>query len=347
MRHVWQGWLVSNGGLQIPKFLDQVAWLEETFRQRRMTLRPVLNHQLSAAVVDNRPAVVFEGACLDAQSHGLPDFVLFWDKDVRLARMLERMGLRLFNTAETIAVCDDKSATHLALSGMGIPLPDTVVAPMNFPGRIPIQDDFVVHAEAVLGYPMVVKESFGSFGDQVYLASNREELLALHARLEATPHLAQRYIRTSHGRDVRLQVVGDRVVAAMLRQSATDFRANVSAGGAHVPIQSPGILCGSCRQSGPGGWRRFCRCGPAVWRGGAADGLRSELERAHAQHRAMHRGGCSCGHCGSYRALPGSGTRRQRKIALGPALNQAWKPGTEPRHGTQERNPLRLLGRIV
>jgi glutathione synthase/RimK-type ligase-like ATP-grasp enzyme len=38
---------------------------------------------------------------------------------------------------------------------------------------------------------------------------------------------------------VRLQVVGDRVVAAMLRQSATDFRANVSAGGHMSPFSPP------------------------------------------------------------------------------------------------------------
>ena len=46
-----------------------------------------------------------------------PDFVLFWDKDVRLAFQLERLGIPVFNSAKSIALCDDKTLTWLALAG--------------------------------------------------------------------------------------------------------------------------------------------------------------------------------------------------------------------------------------
>ena len=57
------------------------------------------------------------------------DYALFWDKDVRLARALEAMGVRLYNTAAAVAVCDDKAATHLELARRGVPMPRTLVAP--------------------------------------------------------------------------------------------------------------------------------------------------------------------------------------------------------------------------
>lgn len=41
----------------------------------------------------------------------------------------------------------------------------------------------------------------------------------------------QEFIESSYGRDLRLQVVGNQVVAAVKRTSENDFRANVTSGG--------------------------------------------------------------------------------------------------------------------
>lgn len=249
MRNGRNGWLVSNGGLQIPKFIEQVTWLVETFAKRNVVLHPLCNHDLTAAVVSGHPVVVRDGKRYGSglptslADGKLPDFVLFWDKDVRLALMMERAGFRLFNSASTIALCDDKSATHRILSGQGIPMPDTLMAPKNFPGLVAEKDAFVDNVEQMLGYPVVIKESYGSFGDQVFLATDRAALGALHDQMRYVPHIAQRFISSSHGRDVRLQVVGDRVVASMLRRSASDFRANVSAGGVMEPYDPPMAFC--------------------------------------------------------------------------------------------------------
>jgi len=79
---------------------------------------------------------------------------------------------------------------------------------------------------------MVVKECFGSFGMQVYLAHDRKELEELTIKLGGVPFLYQKFHEASSGRDVRLQVVGDQVVAAMERYSENgDFRANITNGG--------------------------------------------------------------------------------------------------------------------
>lgn len=163
------------------------------------------------------------------------DFVLFLSKDVRLARLLEQDGCRVFNSASSIALCDDKSLTYLRLRGEGIPMPETLLVPMTFFAADWSGNPFLETAERTLGFPMVVKEACGSFGQQVWLVNDRR-LLA--ERLNASSPrtvLLQRFIAPSRGRDIRLQVVGREVVASMYRWSDTDFRANVSNGGSMKP----------------------------------------------------------------------------------------------------------------
>ena len=45
-----------------------------------------------------------ELACEDSPK---ADFVLFWDKDVNLAKRLENEGLAVFNSSSSIELCDD------------------------------------------------------------------------------------------------------------------------------------------------------------------------------------------------------------------------------------------------
>ena len=240
------GWIVSNGGLALDKFTEQLRWLEQTMTDCGLDVRQVRNSELIAGVRNGAPVLWQLDArgelarCWASDDRDRPDFVLFWDKDVRLAASMEQTGFRLFNSAAAIAACDDKSVTHRILAGHGIAMPDTLTAPFFYPGLAPAGGDgFVGQVESTLGYPVVVKESFGSFGAQVHLATNRAELSALHAELQFRPHICQKYVVSSHGRDVRLQVVGDRVVAAMQRHSETDFRANISSGGSMEPYEPP------------------------------------------------------------------------------------------------------------
>lgn len=159
------------------------------------------------------------------------DFVLFLSKDVRLARLLEQDGCRVFNSASSIALCDDKSLTYLRLRGKGIPMPETLLVPMTFFASDWSENPFIGTAVQALGFPMVVKEACGSFGQQVWLVHDRTELVERLNASSPRTVLLQRFVASSHGRDVRMQVVGGEVVACMYRWSDTDFRANLSNGG--------------------------------------------------------------------------------------------------------------------
>ncbi len=155
------------------------------------------------------------------------DFCVYLDKDKYMAYLLERK-FRLFNRAKSIEICDDKMLTYLALSGF--PQPKTVSSLLCYTeGKAPSGE--LLDAAESLGYPLVVKECFGSLGKQVYLVNNREELFALSSQLLNKPYLYQEFIKESAGRDLRVIVVGGKAIAAMKRTSQTDFRSNAELGG--------------------------------------------------------------------------------------------------------------------
>ena len=98
-----------------------------------------------------------------------------------------------------------------------------------------IQSATVERVEEMFSYPIIVKECFGSQGKGVYMAKDRAELLSLMEENKCRPHLFQETVKTSVGKDVRVIVVGGKVIASMLRKSDTDFRSNIELGGEGTP----------------------------------------------------------------------------------------------------------------
>ncbi len=216
------GFLIVNGFLNTDKFSDIYSRLKASFEEKGVKLSLYTNDAFSLSAT-NTPDISEK-----------PDFVLFWDKDVLLAKSFEEMGIPVFNPAKSIEMCDDKAKMHLSLRGL--PMPETYIAPMTFPNIGFTKLDFLDEIEKRLGYPMVVKERFGSFGAQVYLAKNRYELLTITKSHETSPLIFQKFVSESAGLDVRINVVGHRVVASMLRESESgDFRSNVTLGGKTTP----------------------------------------------------------------------------------------------------------------
>lgn len=161
-----------------------------------------------------------------------PDFALLWDKDIRLGQLLALRGIPVFNAPEAIADCDDKTLTYLRLVNRCIPMPRTLLCPQTFPGYGYENDGFIDEYAALLGFPFVIKEGCGSFGQQVYLINNTDEARELLMRCGAVPLLFQEFIRESSGRDLRLYMVDGKCVAAMERVNLSgDFRANIAGGG--------------------------------------------------------------------------------------------------------------------
>lgn len=209
-----KGCLVVNGFLVSSKFNEIYDWLRAAFEKRGHSIDVYTNIEL--AFIDNR--------------FKKPNFVLFWDKDIVLAKRLEAMGLRLFNSSRAIELCDNKALTYIALEGK-VPMPDTITVPMTYRNIGYNNTDFVQRAGEQLGYPLIIKECFGSFGQQVYMAKDIRQAEEI-VKNNREPLVFQKYIAESRGRDIRINVVGGRAEAAMLRVNKNDFRANITNGGA-------------------------------------------------------------------------------------------------------------------
>ena len=217
------GWLVVNEFLTTNKYSELNQWLLKAAEKRNIELEIKTNAQLMVGL----PYI-----------NGKPDFVLFWDKDIRLANYLEDCQIPVFNSAKSIEICDDKSYTYLQLLKANLPMPKTVLGPKTFDTVGYKKQEFLKDIQQYLGYPLVVKECFGSFGQQVYLAKDYDQLVKVVESTCPKPILFQEFVESSFGRDVRIQVVGDQVVASMYRYSENgDFRANLSIGGSMQPYE--------------------------------------------------------------------------------------------------------------
>ena len=212
-----RGAIVINGYLNGPKFMEPAEMMVEAAKRHEVEMGIYLNTDLTVPIGD------IEGF---RRILGDTDFIIFWDKDVKLAKNLEICDFPVFNCSECIRLCDDKALTHLTLEEWGIPSIRTLMNPMSFGYSY---DEWLSKAKVTLGYPMVVKECFGSFGEQVRMVRDDNDLMK--EGNPGTPKVFQEYVDCG-ATDLRIEVVGGRVAAAVKRSAkAGDFRSNASRGG--------------------------------------------------------------------------------------------------------------------
>ena len=210
-------WLVVNTFMDNEKFKNLYELLSDAFKKRGVSLSIKRAQDISLEVgkdIKNKP-----------------DFAIFWDKDIYLAERLEEQGIRLFNNARSIYLCDNKIAMYQELAKQQIRIPRTLIAPKTFEGLGYTNLAFLKEAGDTLSWPLVIKEAYGSFGEQVYLANNIKEAEQIVNRIGYKNFLMQEFIASSKGRDIRINIVGDQAVASMLRENKNDFRSNISNGG--------------------------------------------------------------------------------------------------------------------
>lgn len=143
-----------------------------------------------------------------------------------VVRQLEAMGVYCLNGSIPINRSRDKLRAHQLLARKKIGLPVTA-----FAHHADSADDLI---RSVGGPPVVVKLLEGTQGVGVVLCETKK---AAQSVIEAfrglrAYFLVQEFIAEAGGADLRLFVVGDRVVAAMQRQGAEgEFRSNLHRGG--------------------------------------------------------------------------------------------------------------------
>jgi len=144
----------------------------------------------------------------------------------------EMMGVPVVNGSIAIMRTRDKLRCIQLMSKYDIDIPRTMVV------RRP--SDISATVDMIGGFPIVMKLLSGTQGIGVILA---ESMQAIEATLDTLWSLGQdillqECIKESVGRDVRVIVIGGRIVAAMRRQARIgEFRANIHRGGVGTAVK--------------------------------------------------------------------------------------------------------------
>lgn len=155
---------------------------------------------------------------------------VFLDKDLSLAERMELSNVRLFNNAGAIELCDDKRRTYEMLKEI-FPVPDTEIFPLTYFIDDAFVEGYKRQLVSKLGLPMIAKLASGSQGREISLLETENDVEAYIRANYPIPHLYQKFISSSRGRDLRVYVVGNEVRASMLRKNDNDFRSNIALGG--------------------------------------------------------------------------------------------------------------------
>lgn len=207
-------WIIYSKVVLRPGKNNAMSWMLDEAKNCQLDAEILFTEDITL-MADKELAIYHKGLKKD-----LPDLVLTRCYDMPLLQQFEELNIPVYNSSQALNDCLNKWRTHQLLVKNNIPTPKTIFS------KYEVSYDFV---KGQLGLPFITKDNMGAKGEQVFLV--RDELTFEEARVNCSQPLYQEYIKSSFGRDVRLHVIGDQVVASVLRVSENDFKSNFSQGG--------------------------------------------------------------------------------------------------------------------
>lgn len=154
------------------------------------------------------------------------------DHGAALIRQFEHRGTYTLLSSEALVLARNKFSCLQKLAANGINIPKTL---------LPATSDMAWHMlEKIKGPPYIIKLAKGTHGVGVLKAPTRGDAAQLLDSFQQLKGMVmiQEYIAESSGKDVRIIVVGDHVVASMERSAlGGDFRSNLHLGGTSRKIE--------------------------------------------------------------------------------------------------------------
>ncbi len=141
------------------------------------------------------------GVRLENESYrGDADFVINRTNDYRIAEFFEQRGIRAFNSSKLSRLANDKQLCYDYMEQNGIPVMET----------------------RYKGIPAVKKSVGGHGGTEVFMLTEAETFQSGYVYQKPCDTL---------GRDLRVWLIGEEIVASILRVGNNDFRSNYCLGG--------------------------------------------------------------------------------------------------------------------
>lgn len=147
-----------------------------------------------------------------------------------IIRQLEKLGVYTCNHSVAIETVRDKMFFSQLLAQSDLPFPKTML--VKFPVSVAV-------VEREIGFPLVIKNIAGARGIGIHLcetAQSFRDLMELIATQNGNCQMIlQEFIAASYGRDLRILVLGGKVIGCMQRKAKDSFKANYSLGGEVSP----------------------------------------------------------------------------------------------------------------
>ena len=201
--------------------------LIEAAETRGHEVRVIDTLRATAHLTPAGPELHVDGTPLEAPDAVIPRIgasITFYG--LAVVRQFEAMGVWCLNGSVGITRSRDKLRSHQLLAKKGLGLPKTA-----FAHQAAQAEDLI---RSVGGPPVIVKLLEGTQGVGVVLCETKkaaESVIQAFRGLKAYL-LVQEFIKEAGGADLRMLVVGEKVVAAMKRQGAEgEFRSNLHRGG--------------------------------------------------------------------------------------------------------------------
>ena len=148
---------------------------------------------------------------------------------ISILKLIEYCGIRIMNNVDSLILSRNKFMTLLIAKSRGINVPETILSE-----NIAYTYKFIEHWGKYIYKPIIGSRGFGST-----LFKDKDIAFQAMKTLEAfnQPLMFQKFIENP-GRDIRIMVIGDDIVASMYRiASPSSWKTNIAQGGVGKPYK--------------------------------------------------------------------------------------------------------------
>lgn len=174
--------------------------------------------ELTVGISQNELVLYEKGKRVESGCY--PDFVICRTIQPELTQYLEMCKLKVFNNSFVSRVCNDKAATYAYLAGKNIPLIESAF----------VKNSVLKECMDHIPQGVIIKAVDGHGGEQVFLWKKDQDKKEMLEKIGNSNVIIQQFTGKAR-QDVRVYVIGNRIVGAIKRTAKEGFRSNYSLGG--------------------------------------------------------------------------------------------------------------------
>jgi ribosomal protein S6--L-glutamate ligase len=210
--------------------------LKEEAKLRGHEVDVIKYKECYASIEQGKPVVSYRGDVLTGYDAVIPRIASSMTRyGTAIVRQFEMQGVYTPSSSIAITRSRDKLRTLQLLARAGVGIPKTV-----FTRNVGDFDDLI---DEIGEMPVIIKLASGTHGNGVVMAETKKAAKSVLQAFyvmddDGTNILLQEFVKESAGTDIRVFVVGGKVIASMKRQSLDDdFRSSLHQGGEGVPVK--------------------------------------------------------------------------------------------------------------